>query len=309
MNAYSFIQIFCLRFFFRLQILKYFEGDNANCQPRSDCCDNCRQKSNILVVEYEDLDSEGRFDYGTDSVALLQVINLFNGHSGLGKPLAVIRGSKVQDVKKYHNHSLFGIGKYKSEEFWQAMAELLEQHTFLYRQRVQNQQSFPYMTIKSTQTANTWLLCGNRSLLLKPPENMLKFLRKKTPNAVASSSVVSFPSINIKRSAMDLQQALLLCRTELAGKCDVMPYMIASNSALDQLARIQPLNMNELRLAKIDGLSESKILQFGPSFLQCILKNKNLLPDNDSFKLVNIFSKFRKPNGLIIYNSLFRQEQ
>lgn len=269
--------------------MKYFEGVNATCQPRLDCCDNCRrqlQSSNSLA-EYEELDSEGRFDYSKDSAALLQVINLFEGYAGTGKPLAVIRGSKAQNVQKYHNHSLFGIGKLKSEEYWHAMAELLENHKFLIRQYKQSS-TFSYMAIKSTQKAHAWLLGGCKSLLLKPPQNMLKFLRKKRPNAVASSSAVSFPSINIKHSAKDLEQALFLCRTKLAGKFDVMPYMIASNQALDQLARIQPLNINELRVAKIDGLSEAKIQNFGPSFLQCILQSKNLLPGNDSIKVVII---------------------
>lgn len=307
-STYSFVRMLILRLL-RLQILKYFEGANATCQPRLDCCDNCRRQSPI-VADYEELDSEGRFDYTKDSSALLRVINLFNGYTGLNKPLAVIRGSKTQIVKNYHNHPLFGIGKYKSEEYWQAMAELLESHKFLLRKMVQNQHSsFPYTTIESTEKANVWLLGGSNSLLLKPPDNMLKFLRKKTPDVVASSPAVSFPSINIKRSAMDLRQALLLCRTVLASMDDVMPYMIASNYALDQLARIQPLNMNELRVAKIDGLSEPKIQRFGPSFLQRILQFKNLLPDTDSSKLVNISSRLRKLNFLLICSSFSRQEQ
>lgn len=269
--------------------MKYFEGVSATCKPRLDCCDNCRRELKGSNSVYEELDSEGRFDYSKDAAALLQVIDLFQGYTGPSKPIAVIRGSRTQNVKRYHNHKLFGIGKYKSEEYWQAMTELLENHKFLFRELVKNRfSSFGYMTIKLTQKANDWLFGGSASLLLKPPVNMLKFLRKNTPEAVASSSAVSFPSINIKRGSMDLQQALFLCRTELASKFEVMPFMIASNQAIDQLARIQPLNMIELRVANIDGLSESKILKFGPSFLQCILQHKNLLPDNDSFKLVNI---------------------
>lgn len=97
-----------------------------------------------------------------------------------------------------------------------------------------------------------------------------------------------------------MQEALYQCRTELAISFNVMPYMIASNEVLDQIALIQPSNMNELH-AKIDGQSEAKILKFRPSLLGCVFKHKNLLSDVDSLRLVILLTTvyFLKKNHIL----------
>lgn len=280
--------------------MQYFEGENSTCQPRSDCCDICKLKYDSLA-QYEDLDSEGRFDYTKDAVSLLQVTALFHGFCRPGDVIAVVTGRGVRHVKQFHSHSLFGIGKYKSKDYWHALAELLEYHKFLCRQMKTAQCSFsyPYATIALTQKSNAFLLAVlvPASMLLKPTHSLLKFLRKKQVgplyesnlDGIASTLTAPFPCIKTNSSAADLKHALYQCRTELANSANVMPYMVASNHVIEQISRIQPLSMIELCAAKIDGQPEAKILKFGPSLLRCVLKHKNLLPDVDTLRQVILF--------------------
>jgi Helix-turn-helix domain/HRDC domain len=128
---------------------------------------------------------------------------------------------------------------------------------------------------------------------------MFKFLKKKKPQYLyedtspaeksrpANMSVSSSPQqlTNFafpKNLAQDLLKLLLRKRSELSTSLDVMPYMIASNLALTQLATKRPLNLNEMRAMKVDGFSEVKIVKFGPTFLQCIQQKMNFLPATSS---------------------------
>lgn len=276
----------------RLQILQYFEGANSTSLPRSNCCDNCQRSllKDDALAQYEDLDIEYRFDYTKDATSLLQVIALFDGYCGLGKSIAIITGISTQHVKQFHTHSLFGIGRYKSGEYWHALAELLENNEFLSRQCA------PYPTIALTQKGKSWLLAclHPAAMLLKPTKSLLQFLRKKrvdhlyetTVHGMATTLTTPFPYMKTKSSCADLEHALYQCRSDLAGIFNVMPYMIASNKVIAHIASIQPLNMDELRAAQIDGQSEAQILQFGPSLLLCVLKHKNHLPEVDSLVII-----------------------
>jgi Helix-turn-helix domain/HRDC domain len=128
---------------------------------------------------------------------------------------------------------------------------------------------------------------------------MFKFLKRKKPQYLydetspagksqpAGMSVGSSPQqlTNFtlpKNLAQDLLKLLLRKRSELSTSLDVMPYMIASNLALTQLATKRPLNLDEIRALKIDGFSEVKIVKFGPTFLQCIQQKMNYLPPTSS---------------------------
>jgi Helix-turn-helix domain/HRDC domain len=137
-------------------------------------------------------------------------------------------------------------------------------------------------------------------LRLRPPASMVKYLKRKKPQylyeettqagkprPVGTPAMTSSPqqvaNFNLpKNVAQDLLKLLLRKRSELSTSLDVMPYMIASNLALTQLATRRPLNLDEMRALKIDGFSEVKIIKFGPAFLQCIQQKLNFLPATSS---------------------------
>lgn len=79
----------------RVLILRYFNEEEANCDPRINCCDNCRQAFD--VPHADDL-----FDFGTDASTVLKAVKVFNGYCGIAKPVLFLRASldkKLQDYR------------------------------------------------------------------------------------------------------------------------------------------------------------------------------------------------------------------
>lgn len=268
-----------MNFNFRLKILQYFEGENVTCTPRLNCCDNCRRGSIATDITniYKNLDENGLYDFTADARLLVEALKLFNGWSGYSKPISLLRGSHSQAIKKYHGHPLHGRGKFKSEDFWQALADQLERLSFFEKVSLRNvqQKAFGH-TIKLTQKAEIWLN-ANETLALKPTDQMLKFLPKKHASPEKSTKLLQSIPIMAKATTTDLKNSLLLVRIALASQYDTKPYVIASNLALEQIADKQPLSLDDMRAAKIDGFSEAKIIKFGQKFITAILKWKRFL--------------------------------
>lgn len=211
---------------------------------------------------------------------------MFNGWSGYAKPIALLRGSQSQTIKKYHSHPLHGKGRFKSEDYWHALADQLERLSFFEKKSMRNVQQNTFgHTIKVTWVCDKWLN-ANEMLKLKPTDQMYKFLPKKRTAPlydVSSTASHGLPGmldavVDTKTNAdKQLKDSLAMMRTALAAQFGTMPYLIASNLALDQIAAVQPLSLDEIRAAKIDGMSEAKIVKFGQKFVTCILKWKRFL--------------------------------
>lgn len=283
--------------FTRLKILQYFDGPSANCPKHNICCDNCRTPSNSSNAQTNDNNKE--VDFSKDAKVLLDAIRLFDGNSGLSKPIAVIRGSKLKTIERYHNNKLMGSGKYKSEQYWKVLADLLVGEEFLQRQSTKTD-GFGFTTIKLSRRAQQWL-DGGQPLKLVPPEQMIHLMEseKHIPMIATSSTkplydtsiAASSGTLSVKqpvnKSDEELKRNLMMVRAIIASREGTMPYKIASAPAIDHLVRVKPLNLQELRNAKIEGFSEALIKQFGPEFLICIQRSIGLLPQNSSENMVS----------------------
>lgn len=205
---------------------------------------------------------------------------MFGGHCGLGKPVSLLRGSKTTALREYSAHALFGRGCYKSDEYWKQLAEMLECAELLQRCRVAARQPgmFAYTTVQVSSGGNRWLAKRSNddttTLWLRPTDNMLRFMRRAKAsggNSEGAGNLTVLPLSSTAAVAMQqLRTKLLLCRSALATRHNVMPYMIASNRALEQLADRLPRDLTALREAAVDGLSEAKIVQFGAALVECI---------------------------------------
>lgn len=89
-------------------------------------------------------------------------------------------------------------------------------------------------------------------------------------------------TVHSKDVTLDLVRMLTLKRAELASALNVMPYMIVSNVCIKQMAELKPLNLAEMRNAKLDGLNDVKISKFGAKFLRVIQETLNFLPSEEN---------------------------
>lgn len=283
-----------------MKILQYFDGPDAFCPKLDVCCDNCRLASTSKVGHSVD-DINKKMDFTKDAKILLDAIALFGGYSGISKPITVVRGSRAKNVERYHNHKLFGSGKHQSEEYWKILTDLLERQGLLYRQRGKNG-SFTYTSVKIADRGNQWLQSG-KPLEFVPSEQMLQLIAsEKQAVATASAKPLYDTSVTSMNQAMasyqprpnkseELKRSLIVVRAMIASREGTMPYKIASEPAIDRLAQLQPLNLQELRDAKIEGFSETLIKQFGPEFLTCIQRSKGLLaPQAPTDNMVSQFA-------------------
>ncbi|XP_049532110.1 Werner syndrome ATP-dependent helicase homolog [Anopheles darlingi] len=277
-------------------------------KPRR-CCDNCTRGGVAKDCErYEGIDADGKYDFGTDAGHLLKAIEVFRGGTGLSLPIMLLRGSKNKKLNESnYRNPLYGVGKTRDEEWWKSLGSLLEREGFLTKVKLDNtfNRFATIYKIQLTAAARKWLNSpgeppNRRQLLLKPTADMFKSFKVIAPSServAVSDHTISPPAnrkpvLNITTSrgflpasvagpqniTQELVQTLLKKRSELATAFECMPYMIASNAALHQMATKRPLNMTEMRNAQLDGFSDVKLQKFGREFLICIQQKLNYLP-------------------------------
>ncbi|KAM7349169.1 bifunctional 3'-5' exonuclease/ATP-dependent helicase WRN-like isoform 2-T2 [Cochliomyia hominivorax] len=261
-------------------ILEYFGDDEAkNLQTRRDCCDNCFLISNNVDYRaiYEGLDNDGFLDITEDALIFLTLVRDLKGRFGLGKVILILRGSKRQEIpKQYHKHGLFGKGSKKPEAWYKILSENLQQKGFI-KNITKHSANGSYYLLDITKTAENWLdtaMNKREPIKIKPYSDILKFLQ---PKKAIPPSVQQLKSSNVPIANDDkLMTALIKLRGELAHDLDVMPYMIASNKAINQIIENKPKTLEDLKACKLDGFYEAKYLRFGNDILKCILKTLNL---------------------------------
>ncbi len=292
--------------FTRLKILQYFDGPNATCPKLDICCDNCRLASAGVIRNICDTNKE--IDFSKDAKILLGAISLFDGFSGLSKPIAVVRGAKLKTIERFHSHKLMGSGAHRSDQYWKVFADSLERQGLLQKHHARGD-GFGFTTIKATRQGQDWLV-SDKPLIFVPSEQLSDLMiSERNPSITSStkplynaslpaSSSSSHGTLSINQTSHksqdkpnkaneELKRSLMVVRAMIASREGTMPYKIASEPAIDRLVQIQPLNLEELRNAKVEGFSETLLKQFGPEFLKCIARSKGLLPQSSVENLVS----------------------
>lgn len=272
----------------RLFILRYFEGDKATCEKRNNCCDNCdRNLTNVRDCNrYDGLDEQGTYNFMDDAIKLLRAVAFYNDKKGLGQSVSFLRGSKAQNITdSCRGHELYGSGKDKPDEWWKCLGQLLEHQGYLKREAFNNFKTKFNNIQRTVVTSKGYKWLKNPSALqITPTTEMFRLLKpKKTSRMVAD--IGNRPRLNNnigvarnKDVTQELVRMLILERAKLASSLSVMPYMVVSNVCIKQMAERKPLNLEEMRKAKLDGLNEVKVAKFGPKFLRVIHEQLNYLP-------------------------------
>lgn len=173
----------CRRYF----ILSYFDKNTQHPDmPDPECCDNCakRFKSGKEGNGGED---GSMVDFGEDARKLFRALELFNGKTGLNKPIDFLRGSEnvclseggclTLVIRKFLNfkkvmmtflnkhkslcgNELYGSGKDKSEIWWREFGKLMRNNGYLHECKSTFSQ-FGFLTQLSPK-ADEWLIKGEK---------------------------------------------------------------------------------------------------------------------------------------------------
>lgn len=234
-------------------------------------------------------------------------MNALNITSKVAVAISVLRGSEEKKAYEFRNRKeIYGVGKIWPKEYWSQLVEQLKSYDYITIKKL----PLPYRPIQIISPKGvSWLKHEPRSrIIMKAKPEMCKFLRKKKkvvmvdaleqstshnpPKAVdkvqtkiskvvdtvKTPSVIPIPVENhdylkeMEMSDKHLEEILLGIRAVLAENSDCMPYLVASNTAIEQMVEKKPVSIKEFKSYAIDGFSLAKIDKFASVFVDGIIK-------------------------------------
>lgn len=214
----------------RVVLLSYF-GE------QSDACNNC----DIC------LDPPVQFDATVLAQQALSCVYRMGQRHGLNTVVDVLRGSEAPRLKElgFDRLSTFGLGRDHPAWFWLSVLRQLIHRGLLEQRLTEN------ALLRLTEAARP-LLRGEQQLLLSTP---------RPPLRGASSK----PKAEVPFEDRALFNQLRILRRELADRDEVPPYVVFNDATLQEMARIRPQSLNELR--QISGVGAVKLERYGDAFV------------------------------------------
>ncbi|ENN72905.1 Werner syndrome ATP-dependent helicase [Dendroctonus ponderosae] len=312
----------------RAFLVSYFEGKADLSMPeRSDCCDNCLAKTAPSDQSiYEGVDERDFYDFTEDAVKYLSAISALGGKYGHGMYIMFVRGSKSSKIPdRLRSHPSFGTGKNKSDDWWKAIANFLDLKHYLKQAKSKTASSFSFSVFDVSDEGLKFLNTppDSRKLLEQPTLGILHLLKKrqttsgwissgKAPSVSGTVDVVDFAKTEETHQEVDerLQLLRLLknARSQLARSNDCMPYMVASDFILMEMARHKPRHLDQLRGMKIEGLTEARIEKFGHQLLEVIKNNTADVCKSSNRTLLDILKVHPIPGAKVVSSSSISYE-
>lgn len=204
--------------------------------------------------------------------------------------ISVLRGSSEKKALEFkHEQEIYGTGKIWPKEYWTVLVEQLKAEGYITLKKL----PLPYKPIQIISPKGAaWLRNSTREkLIFKAKPEMFAYFKKKPAKKVTmdnSLQVKAAPVIENEKILEDeydqdvllemesnnqhLEEILLGVRGHLAKTNDCMPYSIASNTAIQQMVQMKPVNLKSFKTLVIDGFSLAKIEKFAPYFVNAIVK-------------------------------------
>ncbi|MBQ9279544.1 MAG: DNA helicase RecQ [Clostridia bacterium] len=240
----------------RKYILEYF-GE----ETQFDHCDNC---SNCLsTVEISDITLE--------SQKILSCIKRMRGNFGSNLVTDVLKGAKVEKIRRYHFDELstYGIMHEYTKETIKSFIAYLETEDYV--KTVGNE----YPVLSLTPRADEVLFCGQKVLVKrkfeKIPEKKIGFHMDDTDGANTTQK-----PLNVDKTLFEQLRKL---RMELAIQNNVPPFIIFADTTLKEMSAYYPVSKESMLAIK--GVGEAKFEKYGETFIQAIseyLTQNNIIP-------------------------------
>jgi ATP-dependent DNA helicase RecQ len=229
----------------RVELLRYFgeEFRESNCGG----CDNCLTPretydgtvaaQKFLSCVYRVREKSG-FDFGINQIA------------------EVLTGAESEKITKWDHQSVstYGIGQEHSQAEWKLIGRELVRLGYL--------QQLPerFNVLQVTEE-------GRRALKERQPIQMSKSVLKSKPDKLRIEKRRPRPGeIHCDEKLFDRLRRL---RKRLADERNVPAYIIFSDVSLRQMAQFYPAN--EVEFARINGVGERKLAEFGKRFIEEIV--------------------------------------
>ena len=237
----------------RVDLLRYF-GEEFR-EPNCGGCDNCLtpretydgtvEAQKFLSCVFRVREKSG-FDFGINQIA------------------EVLTGAETEKVAKWDHQSVstYGIGKEHSQAKWKLIGRELVRLGYL----TQLAERFNVLQVTDE---------GRHALKQRQPIRLTKLvLTPKTEKRRAEKHrLQSDPARGQRPGEIDCDEALFdrlrRLRKQLADERDVPAYIIFSDVSLRQMARYYPAN--EVEFARISGVGERKLAEFGKTFMGAIV--------------------------------------
>lgn len=155
-------------------LLSHFDSKNLEqVGGTANCCDNCRkiievgrQKSyydskNWSSVTSQMASSMEPVDYRKEAKDFFTVVEAIHGGFGLNNTVLILTGSSSGKIKKFANHKVFGLGKYKKISWWKAFGKCLIDEGYL-EEKACGEGVFG-STVQASQRARDWLNFGGET--------------------------------------------------------------------------------------------------------------------------------------------------
>jgi ATP-dependent DNA helicase RecQ len=217
-------------------LLQYFdEEDSSNCNY-CDICDNPPPTEDATV----------------NAQKFLSCIYRLNQNYGMAHIIDVLRGSTAEKIKqaKHDQLSTYGIGKDKSTQYWRLLGWHLIHRDYCY------QDIHKFNVLRLSNKAKP-LLKGEESLFISV--NQTELVEKKSKHKEKNKTFVK---------NNPLFEVLRKLRKEIATQEGKPPFIIFSDSSLQDMAEKKPQNMEEF--LEVFGVGEHKSTRYGIDFLKAI---------------------------------------
>ena len=225
----------------RAHVLRYF-GEDAPAQCGN--CDNC-----LNPVE--------RLDGTLATQKLLSCLYRIREHRGFSTGaqhvIDVLLGTATEKVRNWGHEALstFGVGTELSRDEWMALLSELIRLGYV-------EQESAHKTVLLTPEGMC-ALREKREVSFAPPRFVSAKGKKKTRKGASASEPFE----------EDLFEHLRRLRKSLADEAGVPPYVVFSDAALREMARVKPTTPTRFR--SVSGVGDVKLERYGAAFVEAIL--------------------------------------
>jgi ATP-dependent DNA helicase RecQ len=233
----------------RVRLLDYFGENSTACGN----CDNC-------------INPPATWDATEAARKALSCIYRFHQNGGqrfgAGHLIDVLRGKSTDKVTQYRHQSLstFGVGADISQEQWRCV---LRQLIALGYARTEGE----YNTLELTPSSRE-VLRGSVPILLRHALPKIKGEKKSAATRASGAVKTKAPPLPLTDSGLNRFTALKAWRAEVAREHNLPAFVVFHDTALAEMARTAPDNLNDL--GQISGVGVKKLEAYGAEILRVL---------------------------------------